>query len=265
MKHIALKATLVSATCLGAIGLVGTALPASAAQGPVISHAPRIAAKAPNGGASISNYGWSSSNWSGYAITGSGFNSITGDWTVPTVQRSTKSTYSSSWIGIDGFNNNNLIQTGTEQDYYNGSAHYDAWWEILPASETVISSLTVRPGDHIHADIENKGSGQWTITLQNVTTGKSFTTTQTYNGPQTSAEWIQEAPTVGGRVATLANYGKVTFDPGTVNGQNPHLTSSDGGTMVQNNTQVSTPSVPDADTDGFNAAYGSTAPAAPTS
>jgi hypothetical protein len=34
-----------------------------------------------------------------------------------------------------------------------------------------------------------------------VTTGKSFTTLQAYAGPLTSAEWIQEAPTIGRRVA----------------------------------------------------------------
>jgi hypothetical protein len=35
--------------------------------------------------------------------------------------------------------------------------------------------------------------------------------------------------------------------------------------MVQKRVQVSTPSSPDGDTDGFNMAYGSTAPAAPGS
>jgi hypothetical protein len=66
-------------------------------------------------------------------------------------------------------------------------------------------------------------------------------------------------------VATLANYGHTTFDPGTVNGANPGLTASDGGVMVQKRVQVSTPSNPDSDTDGFNIAYGASAPAPPPS
>ena len=229
-----------------------------------VAHAPRIKAKAPQGSAT-SNFGWSSSNWSGYAITGGPYNTITGSWVVPAVQPSTKSTYSSSWIGIDGFNNSNLIQTGTEQDYYNGSAHYGAWWEILPAAETVIPSLTVHPGDHMSASVQNLGTGQWSITLKDDTTGQSFTTQQAYSGPESSAEWIQEAPTVGGRVAPLANYGETTFDPGTVNGSNPNLVVADGGVMVQKQTQVSTPSAPDKDTDGFNAQYGSAQPTPPAS
>ncbi|WP_367305954.1 G1 family glutamic endopeptidase [Alicyclobacillus acidocaldarius] len=173
--------------------------------------------------------------------------------------------YSSSWIGIDGFNNSDLIQTGTEQDYVNGHAQYDAWWEILPAPETVISSMTIAPGDHMSAHIHNNGNGTWTITLTDVTRNETFSTTQSYSGPGSSAEWIQEAPQIGGRIATLANYGETTFDPGTVNGGNPGLTMSDAGYMVQNNAVVSVPSAPDSDTDGFNVAYGSNQPSPPAS
>jgi hypothetical protein len=182
---------------------------------------------------------------------------------VSAVAASRKATYSSNWVGIDGFNNSDLIQTGTESDYYNGSAHYDAWWEILPAAETVIPSITVKPGDTITASI-TKGSGSsWTITITDGS--QSFSTTKTYTGPQSSAEWIEEAPSVGGRVAPLANYGHTTFDPGTVNGANPKLNASEGGVMVQKHIQVSTPSNPDSDTDGFNVAYGATAPTPPSS
>jgi hypothetical protein len=230
--------------------------PAAAA----VVHHPRIAARP------VANAGWASSNWSGYAKTGT-YTSATAAWVVPTIARSTKPTYDSQWVGIDGFNNSNLIQTGTETDYYNGSAHYGAWWEILPAAETVITTITVHPGDHMTASI-TKGSGSsWTITIKDVTTGKSFTTVKTYSGPGTSAEWIEEAPSVGGRIATLAHYSSPdTFDPGTVNGgHNPALTAADGGVMVQKSHQVSTPSAPDGDTDGFNMSYGSVAPAPPGS
>ena len=112
-----------------------------------------------------------------------------------------------------------------------------------------------------------KGSGSsWTITLTDSTTGASFTTTRTYSGPGSSAEWIEEAPSVGGRIASLARYSSPdTFDPGTANGLSPALTAADGGVMIQKGVQVSTPSVPDRDTDGFNMAYGNTAPAVPGS
>ena len=126
--------------------------------------------------------------------------------------------------------------------------------------------MTITPGNVMTASI-TKGSGSsWTITINDVTTGQSFTTTQTYSGPGTSVEWIEEAPTVGGRVATLAHYSSPdTFDPGSANGASPGLTPADSGVMVQKRVQVSTPSDPDSDGDGFNVSYGATAPAPPSS
>ncbi|MHB1505190.1 MAG: G1 family glutamic endopeptidase, partial [Sulfobacillus sp.] len=123
----------------------------------------------------------------------------------------------------------------------------------------------VNPGDQMTASVAKNANGTWTIAISDVTAGWSFSTTQTYTGPGTSAEWIQEAPTIGGHVATLANYSPTTFDPGTVNGVNPGLVAADGGVMIQKRTQVSTPSLPDPDTDGFAVQYGSSIPAAPGS
>jgi len=247
-------------------GWAGTTALTAADAAPTVSHHPRISAQRPGGGSGGSATGWASSNWSGYAISGSNYTSITGSWVVPSVSASRKATYSSNWIGIDGFNDSNLIQTGTEQDFYNGSAHYGAWWEILPAAETPISSITVHPGDVMTADIHLISGSSWSITITDSTTGRSFNTTQAYNGQLTSAEWIEEAPTVGGHVASLAHYSSPDlFDPGTVNGHNPGLVAGDGGVMIQGRSQVSTPSNPDSDADGFNMAYGSTAPSAPAS
>src|SRR4029077_12176370 len=147
--------------------LSGVASAPLAVNASAVFHHPRISAGVG------SNAGWASSNWSGYAQTGT-FTRATGAWVVPTVARSRKATYSSQWVGIDGFNNASLIQTGTEADFYNGSAHYAAWWEILPAAETVIPAITVHPGDHMTASI-TKGSGSgsgWTITISDVTRGK---------------------------------------------------------------------------------------------
>ena len=247
---------------VSAAGLAAAALlaPAGADVGAVV-HKPRISAHSTAAAAT----GWSSSNWSGYAVTSTGtpFTSITGTWKVPAVSPTKTATYSSNWIGIDGFNNSSLIQTGTESDYYSRSAHYAVWWEILPAAETPITTMTVHPGDVMTASITRGVNSVWTITIADASTGQSSTTIHTYTGPLTSAEWIEEAPTIGGRVATLAHYGSATFDPGTANGLTPGFTAADSGAMVQKGVQVSTPSVPDVEADGFNVAYGSTAPSAP--
>ena len=93
---------------------------------------------------------------------------------------------SSDWIGIGGgcidagctATDSTLIQTGTEQDVDStGAASYSAWWELVPAPSLTISNMTVAPGDHMHASISEvvPDSDVWTITLQDVTRGESFT------------------------------------------------------------------------------------------
>ncbi|HEX4176003.1 MAG TPA: G1 family glutamic endopeptidase, partial [Acidimicrobiales bacterium] len=89
----------------------------------------------------------SSTNWAGLAESGGGtYTAVSASWIVPTVPSSGSLKVSSTWIGIDGFNNQNLIQTGTEQDSFGGHTDYYAWWEILPASEQPISTITVSAG-----------------------------------------------------------------------------------------------------------------------
>lgn len=242
---------------------------------------------------------WASSNWSGYALsetTPSGlscvpasetaYTSVSATWTVPTVTgsssrgRSSSSTYSAVWTGIDGFSNDDLIQSGTEQNYIGGRASYAAWWEILPAAETTIPSITVDPGDQVTVTISKETSaitspttcsaGQWLITLtdngsSSHTAQKEFATCQSYSGPGASAEWIVEAPEVNGRIASLADYGTATFGvPSvlTVNGVDTALASGNDGEMKQSGTVVSTCSGATGG-DAFSCAYGSSAPTPP--
>jgi hypothetical protein len=209
-----------------------------------------------------------SSNWSGYAVIGGGFTSVTGRWVVPTLTPSRSNTYSSSWVGIGGLFNSTMIQAGTEQDFVDGAAGYHVWWEILPAAQTAIPERTVkvRAGDAMTASISLPcGSAQWTITITDVTRNQSFTTRQAYNGQRTSAEWIEEATLVDGHIARLAHIGTAAFGPGTVDGADPAVVAGDGGVMVQLSDPESTPSPPDSDMDGFTVQYGSATPVAPSS
>ena len=183
-----------------------------------------------------------SSNWSGYAVTGS-YSSATGHWTVPTVSGSGNH-YSSQWVGIDGFNNSNLIQTGTEADVVGGRAQYRAWWEILPAAETVISGITVHPGDAFTGSVSKVSGTTWKITLTDNTTGKSFTTNKTYRGSGSSAEWIEEATQVNGVIGAPPRFSTFSFTGSTANGANPNLVSSEKILLVQNGVTYSTPSNP---------------------
>lgn len=226
-----------------------------------------------------------SSNWFGYnqgslEQGGKLFTSITGDWTVPTVSAHTagQDEDSSDWIGIGGgcvdagctVTDSTLIQTGTEQDVSGGVASYSAWWELVPAPSISIS-MTVEPGDHMHASLAElvAGSNVWTITLRDVTRNETFTQTVPYSSTSLTAEWIEETPLILGTnagFAALPNLTSPVFDLATANGAPANLTSSEQMQLIDSNGNViGSPSSPDPDADGFNACTWATSCAAPPS
>ncbi|HEX4493016.1 MAG TPA: G1 family glutamic endopeptidase [Acidimicrobiia bacterium] len=256
----------VGSVAVSACALISMSLPVAAS---AASAAPAVQAPNHRVGRVAGWPGSTSGNWSGYAGVANGIKLTyaSATWKVPKVQA--KQGYSSSWVGIDGANNNNLIQTGTEQDYISGHFVYRAWWEILPAAETIIPSLTIHPGDTMTGSVKNTAGNKWVIALKDVTTGKSFSINKTYTGPGQSAEWIQEAPTGSGGVLPLAHYSLTKFSKIKIGGNfsapvNPHLAFPGMAiAMVQNGKQLSTPSKPNAAGNAFNVAYGAKQPAAP--
>ena len=271
---------LMAGSCGLLVGGIGAdaATSVAGAGGQLQLHPNHLSARPPSGGGGSSWPGWASSNWSGYAVTAASvpFTSATAAWTVPSVGPTKSPSYSAAWVGIDGFTNSSLIQTGTEQDYYSGGAHYAAWWTTSAqgfAEQQITSGCTgtgpcgvVLPGDRMTASISGTIGGNWTMSLSDATQSWSFTRGPiAYNGPGASAEWIMEAPTVGGRVAPIAKYSTFAFDTGTANGVAPSLLASAGGELIQKGAVASIPSAPDIDADGFNSAFGSTQPRVPTS
>jgi len=120
----------------------------------------------------------------------------------------------SEWVGIDGVNDPNLIQAGVREHYDHATNHVSiyAWWEILPAYETPMSTLPVRPGDQITVRIGGVSPGSWTITVTDSTTGQNFIIEQTYTGTAATAEWIVETPSRANVTQTLGYYTpNVTF------------------------------------------------------
>jgi hypothetical protein len=155
-----------------------------------------------------------STNWSGYAVEGSSFTKALGSWTVPTVNCSkTPNTYSSFWVGIDGWTSSTVEQNGTDSDCDGSSPSYYAWYEFYPNPSYEITSVSVSPGNHISASVTYSGS-EFTITLTNETTGKSYSKSSKVSGAKrSSAEWIAEAPccTRSGGILPLSDFGTVYF------------------------------------------------------
>jgi hypothetical protein len=210
-----------------------------------------------------------SSNWSGIAVTGQVYTQVAGSWKVPTVIATPGNRYASDWVGIGGYASGDLIQAGTSEQYTGGHASYNAWTEILPQSEVVIPGFTVHPGDAMTVDI-TKGSGNaWKIVVTDATESEVFTKNLTYNSGESSAEWIHEAPEVGGSIVDIASTSNADFDHGTVNGS-----TVIGSAGTQHRIQLvgaapgdtkATPSKLDTDKDGFAVADGSKAPKPPAS
>jgi len=290
-----------------ALSLVLSTVPAASAAGTQLIHGP-IQLNAGNG---ISNQ---SSNWFGYdqgSVEQGGklFTGVSATWNVPkaSAHRGGEDESSSTWVGIGGgcidssclaTDPVTLIQAGTEQDITSGKAVYSTWWEVLPAPSIDtglipgIAPLAVHPGDRVHVNIAEVAplSDVWTITITNLTTGKSWSlpTPIAYTSSHASAEWIEETPTLigtdGTSLAALPNLSKTTFDDavavavapadGSIS-KTPPLNSSERIELVEDTPKssllnpqvkvVGTPSTPDPNLDGFNACAWSTSCSAPTS
>jgi hypothetical protein len=183
-----------------------------------------------------------STNWSGYAVTGSRFTSVSASWTQPTANCS-GTAYSSFWVGLDGDTSNTVEQTGTDADCSGSTPRYYAWYEMYPKFPVNLSG-TVRPGDHLSASVTTDGSGRFTLTITDSTQGWTNTTNARLKRAQlASAEVIAEAPSSSGGVLPLANFGTVSFSGATVNGSvltssTPHL---DAITMQSGSTVKAQP------------------------
>jgi hypothetical protein len=181
------------------------------------------------GAAGALNATVSSTNWSGYAVTGASgaFRSVSASWTQPTATcTSSSARYSSFWVGLDGFNSSSVEQTGTDSDCAGRTPTYYGWYEMFPAFPVVFSN-PVAPGDQMSASVTFSGTSTFTLVLTDHTQGWTRTVTRTQAGlARSSAEVITEAPSSNTGVLPLANFGTVHYTGATANGtslasQNP--------------------------------------------
>ena len=168
-------------------------------------------------------------NWSGYAVTptSDGITAVSSTFVVPSAGLVPPG-FAATWTGIGGYSSSDLIQAGVSENSLPSNdvfgAQYEAWYELLPASETPISgctgdsSCTVSPGDDVSVEITNAGGNTWNISMTDA--GKwSWSKQVSYTSTESSAEWILEAPTVEAQTV-LADVGTVNFGPTSTYTQN---------------------------------------------
>ncbi|WP_329129662.1 G1 family endopeptidase [Streptomyces sp. NBC_01476] len=159
-----------------------------------------------------------SSNWAGYAATGTTFTSVSASWVQPSVSCGSGTAYSSFWIGLDGDGSSSVEQTGSEADCSGGRAQYYSWYEMYPAYPVNYSNA-VSAGDHFTSTVSVSGH-TYTLTLSDTTKGWTKTTTKTQSGlSNASAEIIAEAPSSSTGVLPLAHFSTASFSNASANGQ----------------------------------------------
>ena len=216
-------------------------------------------------------------NWSGYALTGGPFSSVSGTFTVTSLAGNTPATsYMSEAVAVDGWANSYLLEAGVQLSpsigcnssgfvqatYTQGTAYVCPWtmigqngslnWGPMPA-------LLVNGGDSVRVVLSEQSAGSWEISMTDLTTGQGWTTAVPYSGPAASAEWLAQSPgdtsvpcgqtSSGGAVGAcpMPVYNPITFSalavaPSTaINGVVAIITSQ-GGTDVSAPTKVSGPS-----------------------
>lgn len=228
-----------------------------------------------------------SGNWSGYGVPleGSGvsdaYSQVSGTWTVPSVTGAAGrgTTYSSVWVGIDGYSSATVEQIGTEHDWANGKPKNYAWFEMYPNPAYQITGFPVNAGDSISAQVVylgettvQTGNGKrktttqqsvFQLTIVNNTRNSSYTVPTSYTTiptpPRSSAEWVVEAPS-SGRILPLANYGTVNFSDCSATGLlggTGSITNwpADPLTMIDPSGGESDPSALSADGTAFSTTY----------
>jgi hypothetical protein len=173
------------------------------------------------GGPRRGGYNQDGGNWSGFVATGSSYTSVSANWTEPTVTCNSSNDLYAPWVGIDGYGDSSVEQTGVATDCSSGSPSYQAWYEMYPDAPVYYND-PVSGGDAFTGSVTTDGNGNYTLTIKDTTKGWTETTPGSYQGQNASAEAILESPT-----AAYPNFGTVSFSNFSINGQ-----SADGFSPV---------------------------------
>ncbi|KAL4939154.1 hypothetical protein BDV06DRAFT_41320 [Aspergillus oleicola] len=182
-----------------------------------------------------------SSNWAGAVLIGTGYTSVTGEFTVPTPSVPTGGSSfeeycASAWVGIDGDTcSTAILQTGVDFCVQGSQVAFDAWYEWYPDYAYDFSGIDISAGDSIRVTVDASSLTTGTATVENLSTGQ--TVTHTFAGGvdgslcETNAEWIVEDFSSGNELVPFADFGTVTFTSAEATGRSGTVGPS-GATII---------------------------------
>lgn len=184
----------------------------------------------------LTDTSWVTNAWAGGVIDTGSWITALGYWAIPSVSKPSQPQgteggwNSSSWVGIDGFNDpsissNDVLQAGIQQHVNsNGQASYVAWYEWYappqPNSpgyvwQTNIPNFPVSPGQTVYCSVQYVNGKSGYISFGNEATGQHFSITLApppgANFKGNTIEWIMEAPDGGEPTSSLPKFTPVTF------------------------------------------------------
>lgn len=156
-----------------------------------------------------------SANWSGYAVTGSTFTTVTAEWTqnAITCTAGDGQTDMSPWVGIDGYSSGTVEQTGSSGDCDGATPDYYAWYEMFPRNVIIINQ-TVEPGDQFSATVTHTTGTDYKLVLKDITQGWTHSVTKSITANDSSAEAVMEMA-----ANHLSKFGTDPFADVTVDGK----------------------------------------------
>jgi Peptidase A4 family len=177
-------------------------------------------------------------HWSGAVIenppTGETFNTVIGTWIIPNPYPPISALLSDGtwadgqwecacWVGIDGWNLDELLQAGTAQTVTTSGGQIQsqtayAWIEWWTDNPSKITTIDVKPGDTVSFSVCTPFQDNWgTTTVFNESSNKYTVAGIPAPGTDilqgTTAEWIVEDPWLdaAGDPTPFANYGSTVF------------------------------------------------------
>ena len=141
-------------------------------------------------------------NWNGIVQESStNVSFVRGTFNVPTIAP-THGLQQSDWVGIGGYDQNQLLQAGVTVQQSGKQEEVTPWYvrtaDAKFASKNYLSlaiaDLTIRPRDRLTVTIRRTSGDNYTIALADDTTGKSKSITTTWGARAYTAEWITEDP-----------------------------------------------------------------------